>query len=371
MIHQSIAKRLLGGLQGARARAKPLLGRVALAAAGAVALSAPVLAADAPIRWRMAMGFPTTVPGFGEQPRSFIDAVERSSGGTIEIKLFEPDKLVPAFGIFDAVKENKIPAGFTTMLYDQGKIPAAPLFASVPFGLDPIEYFTWVFEGGGFQLAREIYGKHGIVATPCGLTGAETAGWYRKEINSVDDIKGLRLRYAGVGGKVMQKLGASITVLPGGEVYQALERGTIDGAEFSQPSVDLALGFNRIAKTNYLPGWHQTTSAFHLLVNAGVWNKLSETQRGLIETACTASLVRGLAASEILQANALAKYKELGVSANAIPDNVLKALKTATDQVMEEESAADADFKKVYDSQRTFMQNYKEWKVLGYLPRNF
>ena len=178
-------------------------------------------------------------------------------------------------------------------------------------------------------------------------------------------------RFAGLGGKVLQRVGASVTMLPAGEIFQALDTGVIDATEFAQPITDKALGFSRIAKYNYYPGWHQPFSATHLVVNVDVWAGLPPADRGLIETVCMGSVGRSLGLSEFQQAPVVAEFLEIGVSAGYFPEEVLRTLQSATREVLDEEAAADADFKAVLDSQRAYQAVYGEWRRLAYLPKDF
>lgn len=341
----------------------------ALVGAGLVLTTAAQAAEK--VRWKVPVAFGTNLPALGDNITYVADALKAASGGAVQFKVFEPGKLVPPFSITDAVKDNKVQAGYTWVGYDQGRIPSSPLFAARPFGMEPWEYTAWWYEGGGKALGEEVYGEHGVHPILCGIIGPETAGWFRNEIKTLDDLKGLKIRFAGLGGRVLQKLGASVTMLPGGEIFQALEKGAIDASEFSMPAIDQKLGFDRVVKFNYFPGWHQTYTAFHLLVNKGVWEKLEDSNRALIDMACTAGVMRNLSKGEAIQGKIIDNFKASGVTATRLPEDLLRELQTVTDQVMQEESGKDALFKKVYDSQEAFAEGYKSWKSLGYLPRDF
>ncbi len=223
------------------------------------------------------------------------------SDGAIRLDMYEPGEIVPSFGISDAVRDGKVKAGYTWLGYDQGKIPAATLIAAVPFGMEPWEFSAWWFEAGERELGEALYKPHNIHPIFCGLTGPETAGWFREPINELSDVAGLKIRFAELGGKVMARLGASVTMLPSGEIFQALEKGAIDATEFALPIVDQALGFSRVAKFNYYPGWHQPFTATHFIVNLEVWETLAEVDKHLLTTICTAAVTRNLARSEALQ----------------------------------------------------------------------
>jgi TRAP-type mannitol/chloroaromatic compound transport system substrate-binding protein len=350
---------------------RTLLRTLALLAGTAFALTVAPAGAAEKIRWKVPVAFSSDLPGLGDTILYVSKQLDVMSGGDIQLKVFEPGKLVPAFQIMDAVKDKKTEAGYTWVGYDQGKIAASPLFAAVPFGLEPWEFTAWWYEGGGQQLAEEIYAKHDVHPILCSIIGPEAAGWFRKEVKSLADVKGLKIRFAGLGGKVMQKVGASVTVLPAGEIFPALEKGAIDATEFSMPAIDEKLGFDKVAKNYYFPGWHQVYTAEHLLVNLDLWKKTSKESKAAIETACTAGVMRGLSKGEFAQIAAIKNFKAKGVQQRLLPEPVLRELKKVTDEVMKEEAAANADFKRVYESQQAFAAAYKDWKQNAYLPRNW
>lgn len=323
------------------------------------------------IQWRLPVAFPTTLPALGDTPTHLARALREASAGNIALTVFEPGMLVPAFSITEAVRDRKVEVGFTWLGYDQGRIPSAPLFSAVPFGMEPWEFMTWWFEAGGEALAQEVYGKQGAHVLLCGLTGPETAGWFRNEIRSVEDLRGLKIRFAGLGGQVMQRLGASVTVLPGGEIFPALERGAIDATEFALPSVDQTLGFDRLVRNNYFPGWHQTFTSFHLVVNKEIWDGLAAPTRAMLRTACTEQTVRNLTRGEAAQGPVVASFQSRGVQTRRLPDPVLRELQRVSNEVMEAEAGRDADFRRVYASQTAFRAAYAPWRTLGYLPRDF
>jgi TRAP-type mannitol/chloroaromatic compound transport system substrate-binding protein len=320
------------------------------------------------IHWRVPLSTAQNLPGSGETIVWLAENVAAASGGTIHLDLFDPGEIVPAFAITDAVRDGKVQAGITWLGYDQGKIPSSALFGATPFGLDPPGYISWWFFGGGRELADEVYGEHNVKPLFCMITGPETAGWFSTPIESSADLKGLKIRFAGVGGKVMQRLGASITMLPSGDIFQALETGVIDATEFSQPITDKALGFSRIAKYNYFPGWHQPFSASHLIVNIDVWNALASADQVFLESMCTATVARQYGLSESLQGPIIREYRDSGVEARYLPREMLLELKRTADEVLNEEAENDEYFKRVLASQRDFKAMYGEWKSLAYLP---
>ena len=227
------------------------------AIAGSVMCPGSALAIDK-VRWRMPIAFPSNLPGLGAPAQFAAEQLGLASGGAMQVRVYEPGKLVPAFDILAAVSDGKTEAGYTWIGYDQGKVAAVPLFAAVPFGLKPWAFMAWYYEGGGHDMLQEVYANKGfkVHAELCGIIGPETAGWYKTPLESLKDYEGLKIRFAGLGGKVIQKLGASVTMLPGGELFQALEKGTIDATEFSLPVIDQRLGFDKVVKFNLFPGWH-------------------------------------------------------------------------------------------------------------------
>ncbi len=323
------------------------------------------------IEWRVPIAFSTNLPALGDNVIYVTSVLREASAGAIVLKPFEPGELVPAFSITDAVRDAKIEAGYTWLGYDQGRIPSSPLISAVPFGMEPWEFMAWWYEGGGEALAQDIYRSHGTVPILCGLIGPETAGWFRSPIETLEDLKGLKIRFAGLGGKVMESLGASVTMIPGGEIFQALEKGAIDATEYSLPVVDEALGFDRIAKYNYFPGWHQTFTAAHLVVNAELWETVAPADRALVRLACTAGVTRNLARAEALQGRVIAGYADKGISAQRLPRNLLEELRRVTREVLAEEAARDEHFARVLESQTEFQADYVHWKRLAYLPRDF
>lgn len=348
--------------------------RLAMVAATTVALALSAAgdaeAQDKRVRWQVPTGFPTSLPGL-DTIVPVSQWLETMSGGSIQLRYAEPGQLVPPFEILQAVGEGKFPAGFTWIGYHAGAVPSAPLFGAMPFGMEPWAYVGWNNNGGGATMLNEILAPHGVVGLLCGIVGPEGAGWFRNPINSVSDFKDLRIRFAGIGGQVLQSLGASVTMIPGGELYQALERGVVDAAEFSQPAIDQRLGFQQVIKNYVMPGWHQTFTSTHLLVNKKVWDGLSDGQRQSIETACMAGTMYTLGRSEYIQGDAIAEFEKNGVKAQQLPVDVLRELKAQTEKVFVEQSAKDADFKRVLTSMREFEQRYQVWREMGYLPRDF
>lgn len=354
---------------GSRLSKFAIAGAVAGATVLATAASGTAVAQER-VRWNMPVAFSSNLPGLGSPSAWVAKKLDTMTDGNIQIRVSEPGKLVPPFDIMPAVSEGKVAAGYTWIGYDQGRVPAVPLFAAVPFGMKPWAFTAWYHFKGGHEMLQEVYANAGfnVHAELCGIIGPETAGWYREPITSLEDYDGLKIRFAGLGGKVLEKLGASVTMIPGGELFQALETGTIDATEFSLPVIDQILGFDKIVKYNLFPGWHQQFTAQYVLVNGDEWEGLSEQQKTNIQVACMAATTYGLAESEAKNGEVLANFQDRGVQADQIPTPILKELRAVTMEVLEEEASKNADFKRVYESQQEFMETYKIWDQRAYLP---
>lgn len=282
------------------------------------ALSASLVAgavqAQERVRWQVPMGFPSTLAGLADAMPWVADQLRAATDGRIDLRVAEPGTVIPAFGIFEAAGDGSIDAGYSWMGYELGTNPSAALFGALPFGLESSEYLAWMYHHGGRDLMSKAYEPFNIHMIPCGTISPEGAGWFREELETVEDLDGLRFRAAGLGGEIMSELGKSVTVIPGGEIYQALETGAIDAAEFSLPSADMQLGFYQVAQYYYLPGWHQPSTNQALYVNLDSWNGLSEMDQNLIEMACMAANSYALSKAEAMQGPTLVELEEKGVN---------------------------------------------------------
>ena len=336
----------------------------ALAALVALAVATPGDAQDRAqrVRWKMASAFGSKLPHLGTSAVRFSENLKKASGGTVELKFFEPGALVPALECFDAVSKGSVEACWTTPGYHTGKYPALAFFTTVPFGPAFGEFMAWKIFGGGNQLRDEVYAKHNLISFDSFAIGPETSGWFRKEVKSLGELKGLKMRFFGLGAQVMQKMGVSTQLLAAADIYPALERGVIEATEFSMPTIDQALGFHQIAKFNYFPGWHQQTSVSELLINRQEWEKLSEQNKTLIKLALGESVLNTYAETEARQFEVMAEMRaKQGVQVKRWPDDVLKAFEKAWTEVLAEESAKDPLFKKVADSYLGFREKYQIW----------
>lgn len=324
-------------------------------------------AADDPVRWKMTSTFPSSLIQLGTMGKRFSDQIKKVSGGNIEIRFFEPGALAPALEGFDAVSYGAIEVGWSTPGYWAGKEPALQLFGAVPFGPDAQEYIAWFYFGGGQEIYRQLYAKHNIHGIICGVTAPEASGWFKEEIKTVEDFRGKKIRFFGLGARVLNKLGANSQLLAAGDIYPALELGTIDGAEFSMPAVDYDMGFYQVAKNYYFPGWHQQSTMYEITINLDAWNTLSETQQVQIETTCGDNVRFGIAEGEALQFEAMKKLEAKGVTLREWSPEILAALEAAWLEVAAEMAAEDAEFARAWESLSAFRRDYKIWRDKGYL----
>jgi TRAP-type mannitol/chloroaromatic compound transport system substrate-binding protein len=321
----------------------------------------------ATVQWKMSSAYNSTLPQLGSLAIRLSKQLETVSGGDIEISFYEPKALVPPLEAFEAVAMGSLEAAWSTPGYWAGKVPALQLYSAVPFGMKSDQYLAWFYFGGGKELFDEIYHRYNVHSVMCGMIAPEASGWFQKEITSPEDFNGLKIRFFGLGGKVVEKLGASTQLLAGGDIFPALELGAIDGTEFAMPAIDINLGFYQVAKHYYFPGWHQQSTFFDLMINLDEWNKLNNTQKAQIEAVCGDSIRYSIAEGDSIQSDAIATLKEKGVNIHTWSPDVLEALRAAWLEVAEEQSALDPDFKRVYDSFVAFREKNAEWRDLGYL----
>ena len=328
-------------------------------------------AASAQDTLEMTSSFGKNLPILGTAGVDFVEKIN-SISNDVEFEHFDPGKLVPTLEALDAVSNGSVDAAFATSGYWQGKIKAASLFAAVPFGPEAGEFLGWVLYDDGAALWQEMYDQAGydVIATPCGIIAPETSGWFKNEINSIDDLKGLNMRFFGLGAEVMQRLGVSTSLLAGGDIFPALERGAIDATEFSMPRIDARLGFHKITKYNYFPGWHQPSTLFELLVNKDVWEELSDMARAQIQVACTANITTSLAEGEATNYAAMVDNTENnGVIIKKWSDEILDTFESTWNEVALELAAEDEFFKKVWDDLAEYREGYKIWSTNIYMPR--
>ena len=336
------------------------------AAIACIAASAAALAQE-PVRLNLQSTVPSTAPLLGEGLVELTDTVRGISEGSLELVFHEPGALVPPLEVLDAVSNASVDMGFAPAAFWVGKIPAAPLFASVPFGPEAGEYLAWIRHGGGKELWQSILEPFGVHSILCGINPPEASGWFREEVASLDDLARLKMRFLGLGARVMEKFGVATQLLAPPDIFNALQLGTLDAAEFSMPVVDLGFGFYQIAEHYYFPGWHQPATLVELLVNQDKWDRLSPTHKLQLEVACGDRIHRDLAAGEAAQMDALEELAAKGVKFHRWPEATLAKFETAWEEVAAEQAAANADFDKAWNSLQSFRARYRTWRDLGYL----
>jgi TRAP-type mannitol/chloroaromatic compound transport system substrate-binding protein len=340
----------------------------ALASMALLATPMPDAAAqDKKVRLNMGGAFPSSMALLGSGQLYLVDRIKKISGGSIDVKFFEPGALVPASQYFDAISAGTLDSAFTGLGFFTGKEVALAIYSSVPFGPEMGEYLAWMRYGGGNEMMQELTRKFNIESMLCGTIAPEASGWFRREIKTVDDLKGLKMRFFGLGANVMQKLGVQTQILQAGEIFQALQLGTIDATEFSMPAMDLTLGFHQVAKHYYFPGWHQMATFVHLLVAKKKWEEFSDTQKEIIRSACYDTMLQQFTEGEAIQGKALKDIQSKGVTLHYWPKEILDTYRKAWGEVIEEQKAKSPEFAKAWASLSKFRDEYKVWRQYGYL----
>lgn len=313
-------------------------------------------------QWKMVTSWPKNFPGLGVAPEKFKKYVEEMSGGRLTIQVYGAGELVPGFEVFDAVSQGTVQMGHSGPYYWKGKIPASPLFGAIPFGMTATELNAWLHYGGGLELWREMYAPFGIIPMAGGNTGGQFAGWFKKEINSMDDLKGLKMRIPGLAGEVLKRAGAIPVTLTGGEIYSSLQSGAIDATEWVGPYNDLAFGFYQAAEFYYSTVWHEPGTGLEFLINEKALKALPADLQKIIEIAARAVNEDTLDEYNARNNTALKTLLNThNVKMRKIPQPVLDELKTITKEVMDEQAKADPGFAKVWKSYSEFQQDIREY----------
>jgi len=319
----------------------------------------------------MTSAFGKNLPILGTAATDFVAKINGISSD-VKFKHYDPKKLVPTLEALDAVSNGSVDSSFATSGYWQGKMNSASLFAAVPFGPEAGEFLGWILYDDGAKYWQQMYDDNGyhVKVIPCGIIAPETSGWFKKEINSVDDLKGLNMRFFGLGAKAMEKLGVSTSLLGASDIFPALERGAIDATEFSMPRIDARLGFHKIAKYNYFPGWHQPSTLFELLINKDVYADLSDQSKNQIETACLANITTNFAEGEATNFAAMKENStKHGVVIKQWNPEMLAAFESAWDEVAIELSEGDEFFQEVWADLQEYRKGYAFWSENIYLKR--
>ncbi len=335
---------------------------VAAAAGAAMALGAPAVHAKKSFNWKMVTTWPPHFPVIGEGAEEFAQLVEEMSEGRLRIQVYGGGELVPALQSFDAVSQGIVEMGHGASYYWAGKAPATQFFAAVPFGMNAQQMNAWLYSGGGLTLWEKLYAPFNLVPMPAGNTGVQMGGWFNKEIKGITDIKGLKMRIPGLGGKVIARAGGSAILSAGGEIYTNLDRGVIDATEWVGPYHDYLMGFHKVAKYYYYPGWHEPGTVLELIINRGAFEGLPKDLQAVVRSAASQSNVAMLSEFETKNNTYLQKLiTEHKVLLKRFPDDVLKSFKEYTSEVLHEVTAKDKMSRKVYDSFSRFQRNVSKW----------
>ena len=341
-------------------------GSAATAATTVAGIAAPSIAsAQKTFQWKMTNaygpGSPFYVAGPGS-PTDFIEMVKKMSSGRLQIQHFAAGELIPALEGFDAVSNGTIEMNVANSYFWAGKTFAAQYFTAVPFGLNFQGMSAWLYHGGGQKLWEEVYAPFNLVPMPIGNTGVQMTGWFRKPVEKIEDLKGLKMRIPGLAGKVFAQFGVDVKLLPGGEIFPALERGVIDAAEFVGPYQDRRLGLHKAAKFYYTTGWHETSNVSELIVNKAAWDSLPDDLKEIVRIAAAACNTISHTWCEATNAEALNDLvKNQGVTAQPLPAAIVPKLREATSQVLADAAAKDPLVKKVHDSFMAFKATHDSW----------
>ncbi|MCP4044314.1 MAG: TRAP transporter substrate-binding protein [Gammaproteobacteria bacterium] len=313
-------------------------------------------------RWKLAMTWPTNFPIFGDAVKKMASLVNTMSNGEMEIRIDSKNKHKAPFGVLDMVKGGQYQMGHSASYYWKGKDLNTMPFTTMPFGMTAPEQYAWFYYGGGMELMKKTYDKHGVYSFPGGNTGNQMGGWFRKEINGLDDFKGLKMRIPGFAGEVLSKLGVVVTNIPAGELYTSLDRGTIDALEWVGPSLDLNMGFHKIAPY-YYTGWHEPATELQFMVNKKKFDALPRHLREILTIAMQYAAydmyTRSYHDSAVNWASIKKDYPHIKI--RTFPKAVIARMKEENRKLLEEKSQANPEFKEIIDSQTAYTKNAREW----------
>lgn len=318
------------------------------------------------INWTMATTWPPGFQGLGTGAEYLAEQINKLSNGRIKVKVYGAGELVPALQVFDAVSSGSVEMGHGASYYWKGKLPAASFFSSVPFGLNAQEMNSWLLKGGGLELWQELYAPYNLIPMPGGNTDIQMAGWFNKEINSMEDIKGLKMRIPGLGGEVLKRAGGTPELIAGGEIFSALEMGRIDAAEFVGPYNDLAFGFYKAAKYYYYPGWQEPGTTLEAIINKEAMEQLPKDLQEIVRSACLVANADMLAVFSQKNGEALKSLvTDHGVELRRLPDDVLNRFKEISEELVAEQGQHDELSKRIYQSYLNFKANSLEWRKIS------
>lgn len=332
------------------------------ALAALLSLASTSALADKTYRLKLAETWGPNTPILGETTRHMADMAEKMSGGRLQISIDSSNKHKAPFGIFDMVKAGQYDMGHTASYYYKGKVPNTMYFTTVPFSMTTPEQYAWFYHGGGMELMQKVYEPHNLLSFPGGNTGNQMGGWFRKEINTIEDLQGLKMRTPGFAGEVMAEVGVAVTNIPPGELYTSLERGTIDALEWVGPALDLPMGFHRIAKF-YYSGWQEPAAEVQFLINKRTWEGLPEDLQEILRVAIRTAAYDMYSQSTHLNSLAWDQMKEEypDVTHKVFPPAVIDALRAATEKLLKEQAESDPLAAEIIDSQQSYLQRVRKW----------
>ncbi|MFZ7125280.1 MAG: TRAP transporter substrate-binding protein [Desulfobacterales bacterium] len=341
-------------------------GTAAAAAVAASALAAPAVIAQKKYQWKMVTTWPPNMPVLQTGAERFAKRVGELSEGRLTIQAFAGGELVPPLGTFDAVSEGTVECGSGAAYYWAGKVPAGQWFSAVPFGFNPQGINAWFYSGGGLQLWEEVYAPFNVIPRPQGNTGVQMGGWFRKEMKSFEDFKGLKMRIPGLGGKVVAKAGGTVVLLPGGEIFTSLERGVIDATEWVGPLHDLRLGFYKAAQYYYYPGWHEPGTCLEVIFNKNAYESLPRDLQLILDVVAAETNLWSLCEFEAGNGAALQTLiSEHNVNLVQFPPDMMDSLRKLAEETLEEEADKDALSRKVHDAYKKFKARVGVWGTVS------
>lgn len=318
------------------------------------------------IKWKMVTTWPKNFPGLGTAANSLAENITKMSNGRLDVKVYGAGELVAAFDVFDAVSNGTAQIGHGASYYWKGKAPAAQFFAAVPFGLNAQEMASWIYYGGGLELWKEVYEPFNLIPTACGNTGTQMAGWFNKEINSLADLKGLKMRIPGLGGEVLNRAGGTAVSLPGSDLFTSLQNGTIDATEWVGPYNDKAFGLYKAAKYYYYPSWHEPGTVLEGMINKTAFEALPADLQEIVMVATRAANQNMMDELTFRNAQALQELvEEHGVELRKLPDDVYQQLRTISDEVVAEEAQKDDLSRRIYESFVKFRELSEEYQKIS------
>lgn len=331
-----------------------------------ILLAATPVMAEKKVKWKLAMTWPSTLVPLATPPAKLAELVSEMTDGNFIIKIDGKEKHKAALGILDMVKGGQYAMGHSASYYWKGKDISTTIFTTVPFGMTAAEQNAWLYYGGGMDLMQRCYDKFGVYAFPGGNTGVQMGGWFRKEITSLADLEGLKMRIPGLAGEVFAKLGVNVTNIPAGELYTSLDRGTIDALEWVGPGMDIKMGFHKVAPY-YYTGWHEPASDMQFLINKKKYDALPKAYQQVLKVAMKAVSADMFSQNFSMSAMAWAQMKEdyPGIKVKSFPKEVMAKMKMETDNVLNGYAEKDPFFKEVLTSQRDFMAKAREWTIMS------